>query len=222
LHKEDSGSSTCHRALALFTTIRTYSWRSISIWFIATLTFRLQQSLSESSPSCLGASYNTSRRTASINSDGVTVQGLELLRTFPSHFSTHSKGLSCSNPPETCPSIRESQHSRCFDSTLFNSCTYCSINIEQQAGKVTIALRISHRVDFHPRTLCMPTYPSQPHNHPPLPSDTRNQAKKPPQPTQPNLISHPSNCIIGCHMTSLPRDVPTSMSFQPQHITSSA
>jgi hypothetical protein len=41
-------SSTCHRALALFTTIRTYSWRSISIQFITTFTFHLQQSLSES------------------------------------------------------------------------------------------------------------------------------------------------------------------------------
>jgi hypothetical protein len=102
----------------------------------------------------------------------------------------HSKGLSCSNPPETYPSICKSQHSRRFDSTLFNSCTYCSIKTEQQAGKVTIALRTSHRVDFHPLTPYMPTCPSQPHNHPPLPSDTRNQAKKPPQPT--HLILYPT------------------------------
>jgi hypothetical protein len=41
-------SSTCHRGLALFTTIRTYSWRSISIQSITTLAFHFQQFLSES------------------------------------------------------------------------------------------------------------------------------------------------------------------------------
>jgi hypothetical protein len=40
-------AGSCHQALALFTTIHIYTWRSISIQAIVTLTFHLQQSLSE-------------------------------------------------------------------------------------------------------------------------------------------------------------------------------